>query len=375
MNKVSRVNLLSIIEKLFVHEVIRLKRIGDSEVSVIIPVFNQEDVIEGVIKSIANTSGMNIEILVLDDHSQDSTCELARRCLEEIFNTHQNIKQVTLGRCRVQLFEVLCDSLLIASSESPIVVDVQADITILEPNFDFKIWNCFDKYPELSLLSGRGIERISAVNSYLSGLGAEISLGRNLRSHFFYLFFNMIGQRDLGKKIRHKIDHRRFLNKRNRNTLDKIKVKQNFDPYPNKSQFKSIGRAGRLGNLVDKEFDDLEIRETLYIGERFKSVVMRGPLAFRKIAFNEVGGLDYLSFYQGFDDCDLSLRLHRNGKWTIGYLPIVFSAPISRGSMRKKKTRMDLLFATCHLCRIQLFRRTSVLFKFLQSDSRFVEKG
>lgn len=377
MNSNIRFKILPTIRKLLLKEEFSLRR-GEGgekiEISVIIPAFNQEEIIYEIIRNIVTHSSMNIEILVCDDHSTDSTNSIAKRVLEEMFINHTKIKHVKLNRSRIQLFEVLCDSLLIHQSEAPIVVDVQADISILEQNFDAKIWKIFEENPNLALLSGRGIDKISSVEPYLKSVGSEIALGRNLPLHLFFMIFILIGKRDLGKKINYKIETRRKSKAFQDNSTNLVKKDTAFDPYPKLSVFGSTGKAGRLGVLVDKEHDDFKIRENLYMGERFENVVMRGPLAIRRAAFDEVGGLDFLSFFQGFDDSDLAIRLHESQKWQLAYRPILFSAPLISGSMRKKKTRGDLISLTLHLLRIQFFRHRSSLFRFLQSRYQSVVK-
>jgi len=52
-------------------------------VSVIIPTFNSQDWIEGLLKSILNQSYRNIELIVIDDGSNDKSLEIISRCLSD----------------------------------------------------------------------------------------------------------------------------------------------------------------------------------------------------------------------------------------------------------------------------------------------------
>ncbi|WP_232218209.1 MULTISPECIES: glycosyltransferase [Thermosipho] len=61
-------------------------------VSVIIPCYNEEEVIENTIKTVADSSYKNIEIIVIDDNSKDKTYELAKK-LETKYKNLKVIKK------------------------------------------------------------------------------------------------------------------------------------------------------------------------------------------------------------------------------------------------------------------------------------------
>ena len=64
------------------------KEAGRDLVSVIIPIFNQESMISTVIKSIANSTYRNIEIIAVNDGSTDST----KKVLNSLKKHHKNLK-------------------------------------------------------------------------------------------------------------------------------------------------------------------------------------------------------------------------------------------------------------------------------------------
>jgi glycosyltransferase involved in cell wall biosynthesis len=358
---------LQSIRNLLVSELYSDKRDGDSRISFVIPVFNQEFVISEVIKGISSNCSLPIEILVLDDHSKDNSSKVSINTLKEAFKENLGIVRVLHCRSKVQLFEVMCDSILINLSNSEIVVDVQADITIKEPNFDLKIVSHFQDKKNLALLSGRGIEQVTAVKSYLEGVGSEIALGKNLQEHIFFLLLRVLRLHSAFKLLKFKMKTLKVpvlesIQEPNLDIADQL-------PFPSLQDFSSTGRAGRLGRLVDFEYDDLLAPDHIYMGKRYKNVVMRGPLAFRKSALTELGGLNFKAFFQGFDDSDFSVRIHQSTKWEIGYCPIGFSAPLFRGSMRKNKSILDLILLTINILRIQPFKGKSALSKFLRDSN------
>ncbi|WP_231450278.1 MULTISPECIES: glycosyltransferase [unclassified Thermosipho (in: thermotogales)] len=61
-------------------------------VSVIIPCYNEEEVIENTIKTVADSSYKNIEIIVIDDNSKDKTYKLAKK-LETKYKNLKVIKK------------------------------------------------------------------------------------------------------------------------------------------------------------------------------------------------------------------------------------------------------------------------------------------
>lgn len=60
-----------------------MKEIDKPLVSVIIPIYNSQDWIEGLLKSILNQSYENIELIVIDDGSDDNSLEIISRCLND----------------------------------------------------------------------------------------------------------------------------------------------------------------------------------------------------------------------------------------------------------------------------------------------------
>lgn len=356
-------------QKVLVKEIYCEHREGPTKVSFITPVFNQESIISEVIRSISENSSLNSEILVLDDNSDDSTSQKCIEALREVFRTNLNVKRVKLYKSRIQIFETLSDSILIQESNSEVIIEIQADITILEMNFDAKIHSHFEKNEKLAIISGRGIDDVAAVKSYLNGIGSEISLGATIYSHFFFLFLKIFCIERLFKAFRYKIKSYKYKVFKKAQLVETCEFDEKFLPFPSIERFNETGRAGRLGRFVDKEYDGALAPNRLYIGKQFRSVVMRGPLALKKSIFYELGGLDFMRFFQGFDDADLCVRIHESGKWKIAYCPVGFSAPLTRGSMRKKKSRIDLFLITLHLCRIGMRRRSSSLFKFLKRMS------
>jgi len=73
----------------FIYRNYKLERIAekykeDELVSVIIPVYNEKEVIEATIRNLLKQTHKNIEIIVIDDHSTDGTWEILTKLAKEI---------------------------------------------------------------------------------------------------------------------------------------------------------------------------------------------------------------------------------------------------------------------------------------------------
>jgi len=75
-----------------------VKKINAPLVSVIIPIYNAQDWIEGLLKSIFNQTYGNIEVIVIDDGSIDNSLEIVTTCLSgSIATKTQVVSQVNSG--------------------------------------------------------------------------------------------------------------------------------------------------------------------------------------------------------------------------------------------------------------------------------------
>jgi hypothetical protein len=353
-----------------------------AEVSIIIPVFNQEEKIEKTIVGASELCGLTHEIIILNDCSSDQTGEVCRRVLSNLFQQSSLLKRVKLMESRVQLFETLCDHILIKNSRSEYIIEIQADIEMLQNNFGTILRNRFKENASLAMVSGRGIVTAKNVAEYFNTVGTEIAFGSTIGQHLLGALIRVFR---LKKPVdyfsyRYRLIIRRVFQQRIGLTqVREVKLHSPLrkDVFPSDQEFANSGVAGRLGQLVDEEEFSVGAPQKIYVGPKCIGVgescckdlrlpiIMRGPLAIRRSAYIEVQGLDWKAFFLGFDDSDLCVKIHSSKKWTVAYAPIDFRSPLEGGSTRKKKSAKDIFWLTVHILRIQFKRKNSSLALYL----------
>jgi len=320
-------------------------------VSIVMPIHNQENKIAKIIESVSANLTNPTEFIILDDYSSDNSYINAKKALVNIFQNNYLISKVTILKSKLPLFETLSDAILFELANSEFIIEIQADMEIVERGFDSKLIRFLSKDPELALISGRGIHKIEKIRKlYLNSIGACDGLSDKLFKHLLKVFLILL-RNLLPSTMRDKIFKT--------NNSQKIKFSGVALPgiYPSYDDFH--GLAGRLDQAINYAVpNEILSKELIYYGE----TVMRGPLAIRKIQYSLVGGLDFKSFFQGFDDHDLCVRIRKLG-FKVAYVPIGFLSPYEEGTGRAKKKTLGLLFYAFHACRIQFFRKKSSLYK------------
>ena len=358
-----------------------------AEISLIIPVFNQEESIEKSIIRASELCGLKHEIIVLNDCSSDQSGEVCRRVLSNLFQKSSLLKRVKLMESRVQLFETLSDYLLIEHSSSEYIIEVQADIEVYQHNFGVILRNRFRENSSLAMISGRGIVTAKNVAEYFNTVGTELAFGSTIGQHLLGALIRVLRLKKIVDffSYRYRVIFRRVLQQRMSPAQVvemELQTSLRKDVFPSNQEFANSGVAGRLGQLVDEEEFSVGAPEKIYMAPKCTGggesgckdlrlpIIMRGPLAIRRSAYIEVKGLDWKAFFLGFDDSDLCVKIHNSKKWTVAYVPIDFRSPLESGSTRKKKSAKDIFWLTLHILRIQFKRKNSSLALYLEACKR-----
>lgn len=265
------------------------------EVSFVVPVYNQEKLIIENLNSILENSELLHELVVVLDKSTDASKEVVEKWAKNhIFGAYTS--RVVLVAASSPLYETVADCIGIHYSTAEYIVEIQSDMTIQDFGFDKRLVSGLQQNNDLFALSGRGIHPASWV------LQPKL-MSRPLR------------------------------------LLDSIQLKfatRNLKYKVSNWVWAIFGTAGRVGRLMDFEISIDKISR-IYVG----GFVMRGPLAFSKSKYEELGGFDTDHFFLGNDDHDIVLRAHILQGWKSAFLPINYSSPLEFGSTRSVKSENE----------------------------------
>ncbi|MBO8139228.1 MAG: glycosyltransferase family 2 protein [Thermosipho sp. (in: Bacteria)] len=92
-------------------------------VTVIIPTWNEENVIENTIRTVENSSYKNIEIIVIDDNSEDNTYKIAKNLEKEFTNLRVILKKGKRGKP-----QSINEAMEIANGEIILMIDADARV-------------------------------------------------------------------------------------------------------------------------------------------------------------------------------------------------------------------------------------------------------
>lgn len=334
------------------------------KVSIVIPVYNQSEIILKNIESIYVNISCSAEILLVVDKCTDGTEKLIQDFLDSIKHSTVKISNANLIRLSVYfssktLHETKSDKIGFLKARGEFIIEIQSDMRIMEKGFDKKLVSALVQHPKLMAISGRGCTTLAAMGN--SELYKRAFPGRYLVSKIFLRFRN---------SFRPNINSQPNKNLEDITDLEKV--------FPSQSQFENSGIAGWRGSLIDRasnHFDpfsplvhDLN-SVPLYIGQ----LIMRGPLCMSRTLLLEMGNFDDNTFYFGYDDTELYIRGFIESGLRVGFVPIQVYSPEIWGSSRKAKSFMKLfIFWSNIVIRSKRFRE-SLVFSYLSNPERTSE--
>ncbi|MGA1811057.1 hypothetical protein VH571_01590 [Frondihabitans sp. 4ASC-45] len=268
------------------------------KVTFVVPVHNQEGRIAANLTSITSNAAESHELVVILDGCRDGSQDAVMAWVM-VEASRSLLSRVTVLASQSDLFETICDSIGVAIAAGRYIVEVQADMHIEQKAFDSALVAALETVPELALVSGRGAHSFAGMAP--RGAAALISFAKRVFRRGYGIIHGL--QRE------HSVLPGEWL------LSDEI---------------------GRVGNFIESPLAHRD-EGVVYLHE----TVMRGPLAFEKSRFHDLGGLDVNSFFLGDDDHDLALRAWGVFRWRAGHLPIQFSSPLEAGSTRVVRTEED----------------------------------
>lgn len=266
------------------------------EVSVIVPVHNQETVIETNLESMQEHAVLAREFIIIVDGCTDGTPDAVRGWALRTVGDTQTVG-ITLVSVREGVFETISDSIGARLASGRYLIEIQADMRVWEAGYDSVLIRALDYLPELIAVSGRGAHSFSLVVPPSRRSATQV-MSRLSRAAF----------------------------------ATRAHFSRRYDP--NLLELQASDSIGRIGDLIECHVSMSEKTRPVFVHE----TIMRGPVATRREDFLGLGGLDTSKFFLGNDDHDFAMRALVHHGRRVGYVPIGFDSPIDMGTTRAPRT-------------------------------------
>lgn len=165
--------------------------IGEIIYSIVMPVYNQEQIIVENIKSIITNTLDNFEIIIILDYCFDNTEPNIMDFLESYENKINNLIQITILKNEDKpLFETKCDNIGFKQSKGKYCLEIQADMKMTEMGYNLHLTKPFNLYNNVIAVSGRCAHNLFNDNG-IGKLGYDIekSISQiNVNKNKFYVF-------------------------------------------------------------------------------------------------------------------------------------------------------------------------------------------
>ena len=330
--------------------------------SVVVPFFNQEEIILRNLSSLAEAMASEWELILIDDASKDDSFRIALDWAKCALQYSPNLVRVRLLQNSKELFETECDSIGFQAATGKYLLEIQIDMKLYEHAFDLKLINALSAHNDIFMISGRGttslmecaIDFMATTNRYQGALAfpkliirivLELTLIRRVAASLFRASKKMvqpIGSRSINLK-----EH------------SQTKI------CPSQAEFEITGNAGRLGAQIDFRLSEsFQKLRKIWLGQ----TVMRGPLMIDRNLYSSIGGLDNDHFFLGNDDTDLAYRGYREKKLRCGFVPVGFDSPLDQGSTRRRSSTKTQIIKELKSFMIYRNRSSSALYKLGTSE-------
>jgi glycosyltransferase involved in cell wall biosynthesis len=326
-------------------------------VSVVIPIFNQQEIVYSNLVSLVDSMCQPFELILLNDASEDLTHREIIRFISEAkeneFSISSLVKIVYLRSFFISIFETKCDVIGFQLAKAPYILELQADMKILEKNFDKKLIKALEQNVDLIAISGRSCqtfkEAFKIYTNSIKDFGSLSQFIKRIFKVFLSFFFDLIftGVNETHSNLTEPTFHK--------NKDMHTKLSQTFPVLP---KFIDSGRAGYLDESIEDvvEINSVSIENStnIFISE----TVSRGPLLFSRQKYKEVGGFDQDIFFLGFDDHDLFYRALLTHGYKTAFVPVSFESKLSNSSnLKKRSLKQSLILEFLRYTKTKKFRR------------------
>jgi len=148
--------------------------------SIVIPVFNQEEIIVDNLKSIIMNTLDNFEIIIILDYCFDNTENNLIRFLNNYNNNVSNFIQITIFKNKDKpLFETKCDNIGFKHAMGKYCLEIQADMKMTEYGYNIRLTKPFLLLDNVIAVSGRCAHNLYNDNDGIGKLGTRIETNIN----------------------------------------------------------------------------------------------------------------------------------------------------------------------------------------------------
>jgi hypothetical protein len=165
----SKINARVVIHKSFVPNI-------KPVVTVVVPVFDQQEIIFKHLRSILECMRLPFEFLVINDASTDKSHQEILRFVDSCESNFASCLSVKYYKTIWPWFETRCDDFAIRQSSGLYVIEIQSDMLMMEKGFDEVFLELMQKDPSIFALSARGTHELDAIIATLNKQkGTDIS--------------------------------------------------------------------------------------------------------------------------------------------------------------------------------------------------------
>lgn len=272
----------------------------NAKFTISMPICNQEKIIKDVLRSLFCNISEPSDLVFVIDACKDNSESVLIKFIRENFDYFSLIMSVTIVRSRVDLFEATCDKFALSITRTQYFMSIQSDIYLNDKSFQQRATRAFELFPEVSGISGKAVlpfrdPRIMPLKQSYSRFFLNIKtklLGKgSLRLGFFGSSDIYFGDVSVMPKMRMKFS-KRELNR-------------------------------------------------VYLGD----AIIRGPAIWRTSSLIEIGGINDIAYFLGWDDYDLSWRLWHKLGLRVGYLPCAsYSIPNSGTNSKLRLVEAEIQY-------------------------------
>ncbi len=269
--------------------------------TIAMPVCNQEEIIASILNTLFQSLSLASRIiLVLDACSDGSELEV-KNFLMHRSGESEKVVEVTILKTSEDLFEASCEAICLKLTTTNYFVSLQSDIYMNDSTFFERAIIAMSRHPDIAGISGK------AVVSFFprSLVPPKIGILR-----FIINFPTRIAGRGplfLGRFGSHHI------------------------------YFGDVSRP-----LASYMYFSKRSQKTVFLGHS----IIRGPIIWKTSSLVEIGGINHLSYFLGWDDYDVSYRLWKVLRQRVGYLPSKSYSIPNTGTNSKPRTNLaDYLYS------------------------------